>query len=160
MDWSDVLKAALSLFLILTGIALAYLLVRMAHVFRNLGTTVNRVTDEVVPILGKAQTTIDGVNREIDRVDEIMITAVNTAKGAEKTVTSVSRAATAPVRAMSGMAAGLGEAVNTFRSRRRAEAADRATAPTPPTSPPPSWAAPPPVPEVQVSVPPPSEPML
>jgi hypothetical protein len=137
VDWSDVLKAALSLFLILTGIALAYLFVRMAHVFRNLGTTVNRVTDEVVPILGKGQITMDGINREIDRVDEIMITAVNTAKGAEKTVTTVSKAATAPVRAMSGVAAGLGEAVNTFRSRRRAEAADRATAPWPATSPPP-----------------------
>lgn len=159
MDWSDVLKAALSLFLILTGIALAYLFVRMAHVFRNLGTTVNRVTDEVVPIIGKGQITMDGINREIDRVDEIMITAVNTAKGAEKTVTSVSKAATAPVRAMSGLAAGLGEAVNTFRSRRAAEATDRATAPWSATSPPPPAATPPAAEPVVAASPPPAGPL-
>lgn len=130
MDWSDVLKLALSIFLVLTGIALAYLFVRMAGVFQRLGVSVTRVTDEVVPILGKAQTTMDGVNQQMGHVDEIMLTAVHAAKGAEKTVVTVSSAATAPVRALSGFAAGLREGVATFRARRRADAMDRATRPT------------------------------
>ena len=86
MDWSDVLKLALSIFLILTGIGLAYLFLRMAGVFGRLGVSVTRITDEVVPILNKAQTTVDGVNLELARVDEIMQTAVGATKGAEKTV--------------------------------------------------------------------------
>ena len=98
MHWSDVLKAALSIFLVLTGLGLAYLFLRMAGVFGRLGISVTRVTDEVVPILSKAQTTMDGVNREIDRVDEIMVTAVNGAKGAERAVQTVASAATGPVR--------------------------------------------------------------
>ncbi len=127
MQWSDVLKAALSLFLLLTGLGLAYLFLRMAGVFGRLGTSVTRVTDEVVPILSKAQTTMDGVNREIDRVDEIMVTAVNGAKGAERTIQTISSAATAPVRLLTGVAAGVKEGIATFVARRAADAKQAAT---------------------------------
>ncbi len=122
MQWSDVLKAALSLFLVLTGLGLAYLFLRMAGVFGRLGTSVSRVTDEVVPILSKAQTTVDGVNRELDRVDEIMVTAVNGAKGAERAIQTISSAATAPVRVLTGVAAGVKEGLATFVARRAADA--------------------------------------
>lgn len=107
MDWSDVLKLALSIFLVVTGLGLAYVFLRMAGVFARLGQAVTRVTDEVVPILNRAQTTVDGVNLELARVDEMMKTAVNATKGAEKTVQTVSSAVTAPVRKLHGLAAGV-----------------------------------------------------
>jgi hypothetical protein len=132
VQWSDVLKAALSLFLVLTGLGLAYLFLRMAGVFGRLGSSVTRVTDEVVPILNKAQTTMDGVNREIDRVDEIMVTAVNGAKGAERTIQTISSAATAPVRILSGVAAGVKEGLATFVARRAADAQQSASETTSP----------------------------
>ncbi|MGD9694882.1 MAG: hypothetical protein AB7V42_04370 [Thermoleophilia bacterium] len=140
MDWSDVLKLALSIFLILTGVGLAYLFLRMAGVFARLGTSLTRVTDEVVPILSRAQTTVDGINLELARVDEMMKTAVGATKGAEKTVQAVSNAVTKPVRKISGLAAGAREAVATLRARRAAEAAaaaERAQAPAaePPVGP-------------------------
>jgi hypothetical protein len=148
VDWSDVLKLALSIFLIATGLGLSYLFLRMAGVFQRLGTALSRITDEVVPILNKAQTTVDGVNLELARVDEIMKTAVGATKGAEKTVQTVSTAVTAPVRKVTGLAAGAREAVATLRARRAAEAADRAAMPPPPGAPPPppppAAAAPPP----------------
>ncbi len=123
MDWSDVLKLALSIFLVVTGLGLAYLFLRMAGVFARLGTSVTRVTDEVVPILNKAQTTVDGINLEISRVDDIMKTAVGATKGAEKTVQTVSSAVTAPVRKIHGFAAGAREAVASLRARRASDAA-------------------------------------
>jgi uncharacterized protein YoxC len=148
VDWSDVLKLALSIFLIVTGLGLAYLFLRMAGVFQRLGSALTRITDEVVPILNRAQTTVDGINLELARVDEIMKTAVGATKGAEKTVQTVSTAVTTPVRKVTGLAAGLREAVATLRARRAAEAADRAAAPPPPAPPPPgppsAPAAPPP----------------
>lgn len=144
MDWSDVLKLALSIFLIVTGLGLAYLFLRMAGVFQRLGTALTRITDEVVPILNRAQTTVDGVNLELARVDEIMKTAVGATKGAEKTVQTVSTAVTTPVRKVTGLAAGVREAVATLRARRAAEAADRAAVPPPPAAPPPG--GPPPAP--------------
>lgn len=135
MEWSDVLKLALSIFLIATGLGLSYLFVRMAGVFARLGSSVTRLTDEVVPILNKAQTTVDGVNLELARIDEMMKTAVGATKGAEKTVQTVSSAITKPVRKLSGLAAGAREAVATLRARRAADAASRQGA-APPTAPP------------------------
>ncbi len=172
MDWSDVLKLALSIFLIVTGLGLAYLFLRMAGVFARLGVSVTRVTDEVVPILNKAQTTVDGINLEISRVDDIMKTAVGATKGAEKTVQTVSSAVTAPVRKIHGFAAGAREAVASLRARRasdaalaKAEAARAAAAapsvpPPPVVVPPPVEPAPPvaPVPPVAPPVPPPPVP--
>jgi hypothetical protein len=139
VHWSDVLKAALSFFLVLTGLGLAYLFLRMAGVFDRLGVSVTRVTDEVVPILSKAQTTMDGVNREIDRVDEIMVTAVNGATGAERAVQTVASAATGPVSLLTGVAAGVKEGLVTFVARRVTDAQQAATDPP---SPPPAAAAP------------------
>lgn len=157
MDWSDVLKLALSIFLILTGIGLAYLFLRMAGVFGRLGVSVTRITDEVVPILNKAQTTVDGVNLELSRVDEIMQTAVGATKGAEKTVQTVSSAVTAPVRKLTGLAAGAKEAVATLRARRAAErAAAAAAAPPPPAPPIPPPAPPAPPAAGQAAAPPPA----
>ena len=76
-----------------------------------------------------------------------MKTAVGATKGAEKTVQTVSTAVTTPVRKLTGLAAGVREAVATLRARRAAEAADRAAAPpppvTPPGAPPPGGPAPP-----------------
>lgn len=148
MDWSDVLKLALSIFLILTGLGLAYLFLRMAGVFARLGISVTRITDEVVPILNKAQTTVDGVNLELSRVDEIMQTAVGATKGAEKTVQTVSSAVTSPVRKLTGLAAGAKEAVATLRARRAAEKAAVTPPPPPPEPAPPIPPQSPPVPPV------------
>jgi uncharacterized protein YoxC len=153
VEWSDVLKLALSIFLIATGLGLSYLFLRMAGVFGRLGVSVTRLTDEVVPILNKTQTTVDGVNLELARVDEIMKTAVGATKGAEKTVQTVSSAVTSPVRKLSGFAAGAREAVATLRARRAADAADRSGPPPPGDGPPPG---PPPLPP-PVDLPPPVE---
>ena len=165
MEWSDVLKLALSIFLIATGLGLSYLFVRMAGVFARLGSSVTRLTDETVPILNKAQTTVDGINLELARVDEMMKTAVGATKGVEKTVQTVSSAVTMPVRKLSGLAAGAREAVATLRARRAAEEASREAPPAPPppvdptapaTSPPPP--APPGVTPMPSEVEPPAPP--
>jgi hypothetical protein len=150
VEWSDVLKLALSIFLIVTGLGLSYLFLRMAGVFARVGSSVTRITDEVVPILNKAQTTVDGVNLELSRVDEIMQTAVGATKGAEKTVQTVSSAVTSPVRKLTGLAAGAREAVATLRARRAAERAER---PTPAPPPEPAPAVPPPAAEAPASPP-------
>lgn len=116
--WADVLRGALSFFLIIVGVGIAYVCFRLGGVLRRMSMTVVRVTDEVVPILTRAQTTVDGINLELQRVDEIMVSAVNATKGAEKTVTSISNAVTAPVKKASGWAAAAREAMSTFRARR------------------------------------------
>ena len=160
MDWSEVLKAALAVFLVITALGLGYLLFRMAGLFQSLARSVDRMTDETVPILLRAQITMDGVNQEIGRVDEIMESAVHATKGTEAAVSSLARGISAPVRWGAGLIAGLEEAAETFRSRRAAERANRRSAASeppprpaftradvPPTPTPPPTPQPPPAPE-------------
>jgi uncharacterized protein YoxC len=156
VDWSDVLKLCLSIFLILTGVGLAYVFLRMAGVLGRLGRSVTRITDEIVPIINKAQTTVDGINLELQRVDEIMQTAVGATKGAEKTVQTVSSAVTAPVRKLTGLAAGAREAVATLRARRRADAVPGPPVTAPPVPIVPPGTVPPPPPAAAVPEPPPA----
>ncbi len=120
INWTDVLKGATAFFLVIAGIGTAYVCVRLGGLFARLAKTVGAMTDEVVPILTRAQTTVDGINLELVRVDDIMVTAVNATKGAEKTVSTISGAVSAPVRKASGLAAMAKEAFATFRTRRAA----------------------------------------
>ena len=129
--WADVLRGALSFFLVIVGIGIAYVCFRLGGVLRRMSMTVVRVTDEVVPILSRAQTTVDGINLELQRVDEIMVSAVNATKGAEKTVTSISNAVTAPVKKASGLAAAAKEAMATFRAKRSEGSRVETQSPTP-----------------------------
>jgi hypothetical protein len=124
------------------GIGLGYLFWRLGGTFARLTSSLGRMTDEVVPILNRAQTTVDGVNLELERVDDVMQSAVGATKGAERAVGTVSNAVTAPVKKVSGLAAGVKEGVATLRSRRSAERADaQIVAQGPPAEPP---SAPPP----------------
>lgn len=118
INWTDVLKGATAFFLVMAGVGTVYVCVRLGGLLARLAKTVGAMTDEVVPILTRAQTTVDGINLELVRVDDIMVTAVNATKGAEKTVSSISGAVTAPVRKASGLAALAKEAFATFRTRR------------------------------------------
>ena len=142
--WADVLRGALSFFLVVVGIGIAYVCVRLGGVLGRVSVSMVRVTDEVVPILSRAQTTVDGINLELARVDEIMVSAVNATKGAEKTVTSISHAVTSPVKKASGWAGAAKEAMATFRARRAESAAppDPVPAHDPSTGSPPEAAAP------------------
>lgn len=140
MDWSDVLRGALSFFLIVTGLGLGFLMLQMAGVFTKVGSALNRITDEIVPILNKSQTTIDGVNQQLDHVDDIMESAVGATKTTEKAVGGVARAVSAPVRKLAALAAGLEQGVATFRARTAADSASRD--PVPPASGAPPVAAP------------------
>jgi len=120
MDWSDVLRGALSFFLVLAGVGILYVCFRLGGLLARLTKSLGEMTTEVVPILTRAQGTVDGINLELARVDEIMVTAVHATKGAEKTVSTLSSAATTPVKKASGLAAAAREALATFRTRRAA----------------------------------------
>ena len=120
MDWSDVANLALAIFLVLVGLGLFYLIFRLGGLFGQLDTSVEELTDETVPILTRVQTTVDEVNQQLGHVDEIMTSAVNATKSAEAAASSVSKAVTAPTRALSGVTASASEALRSFKARRAA----------------------------------------
>jgi hypothetical protein len=58
-----------------------------------------------------------------------MTTAVSATKSAEQAASTVSKAVTAPARALSGVTASAGEALRSFKSRRAAGRPDEKPAP-------------------------------
>ena len=129
MSWSDVASLALAIFLVLVGAGLFYLFRRLGGLFGQLDNSVEEITNETVPILTRVQVTVDEVNAQLGHVDEIMTTAVSATKSAEQAASTVSKAVTAPARALSGVTASASEALRSFRARRASGGDD---APPPP----------------------------
>jgi len=118
MDASDVARYALALFLVLTGIGLVYMLVRLGNLFGQATTTLEQTTTEVVPMLGKASTTLDHVNDELAKVNHITDSAVDATDKLDSTVRTLSSVLGKPAKAVSGASAGVSQAFQSFRSKR------------------------------------------
>jgi hypothetical protein len=114
----DVLWIALSAFLVLVGLALAYMLVRLAATIRRVSSLVQGLEQEVLPLINKAGGTVDRVNAQLDKVDLVTNSAVDAADSLDTAVRAVTIALTRPVTKVSGLAAGLAHGLSALRVRR------------------------------------------
>jgi uncharacterized protein YoxC len=114
----DVLWIALSAFLVVVGLALAYALVRLAATLRSASSLVQGLEKEVLPLIAKAGGTVDRVNAQLDKVDRVTDSAVDAADSLDTAVRAVTIALTRPVKKVSGLAAGLAHGVSAFRARK------------------------------------------
>ena len=118
LETIDVLWIALSVFLALVGLALAYMLVRVAATIRRVSSLVQGLEQEVLPLINKAGGTVDRVNAQLDKVDIVTNSAVDAADSLDTAVRAVTIALTRPVTKVSGLAAGLAHGVSALRMRR------------------------------------------
>jgi uncharacterized protein YoxC len=118
MHASDAWRYALAAFLILTGIGLTYMLLRLGGLIGRATTTIEQVMTEVMPMLGKASTTLDHVNDELGKVSHITDSAVDAADKLDSSVRTLSSVLGKPVKAVSGVSAGVSQAFQSFRSKR------------------------------------------
>jgi uncharacterized protein YoxC len=119
----DVLWIALSAFLVLVGLALAYMLVRLAATIRRVASLVQGLEQEVLPLINKAGGTVDRVNAQLDKVDLVTTSAVDAADSLDTAVRAVTIALTRPVTKVSGLAAGLAHGLAALRMRRNVRGA-------------------------------------
>ena len=111
MDWTAVLEAALSFFLVVTALATAYLLLRIGGTFGRLNTFLKRLDEEVIPLLTRLQTTMDEVNSQLSKADDMMGTLVDVTDRVEATTRAVQTAITTPVKKVAGLSTGVSEAI-------------------------------------------------
>jgi uncharacterized protein YoxC len=114
----DVLWIALSAFLVVVGLALAYALIRLAATLRSASSLVQGLEKEVLPLISKAGGTVDRVNLQLDKVDLITDSAVDAADSLDTAVRAVTIALTRPVKKLSGLAAGLAHGLSALRARK------------------------------------------
>jgi uncharacterized protein YoxC len=119
VNWSDVLDAAGAFFLVLVGLTLAYALVRVAATFTRLTQAVDESSRELVPLLSKANETLDHVNVQLADLERITRTAADTVEATDRRVRTVMGAVTSPVSRLSGAVAGIESGLRSFTQRRR-----------------------------------------
>lgn len=116
--WGDLAYLALSVFLFATGAALAYAFFRLGETFRRLSALISGIEREALPVIGKVGGTVDGVNAQLGKVDQMTDSAVDAVASADTAVRAVSRAITTPVLKLSGFAAGVRHGSAALRARR------------------------------------------
>jgi uncharacterized protein YoxC len=110
----DVLWIVLSVFLVIVGLALAYLLLRLAGTAGRLTRLLEGLEQTVVPLLTKTGGTVDRVNLQLDKVDLVTDSAVSAADSLDTAVRAVSLAVTKPVQKASAFAKGLSHGASAF----------------------------------------------
>jgi uncharacterized protein YoxC len=114
----DLAYLALSVFLVATGAAVAYAFFRLGETFQRLSTLIRGIEREALPVIGKVGGTVDGVNAQLEKVDQMTDSAVDAVASVDTAVRAVSRAITTPVLKRSGAAAGVRHGAAALRARR------------------------------------------
>ena len=93
----EVLDYALAAFFILSGVGLAYMLLRLGGTFGRLSSLIRGTERDFLPVVVKAGGTVDRVNDQLDKLDTVTDSAVSMADSADTAVRAVSTAITTPV---------------------------------------------------------------
>ncbi len=121
MEWDAgaIMKLAIGVFFVLFGVGIAYALFRLGAVFKRLTGILRDANTQVIPLLTRVEDTLDGVNAELGRVDEITGSVAQIVKTAESTTTAVHGAVAKPLRKVAGLAAGVGAGISSFIASKR-----------------------------------------
>jgi uncharacterized protein YoxC len=104
---SDLWRIALAVFFFAVGIALAYLLIRLSRTADSVSDLIKGTEREVLPVIEKVGGSVDRINVQLDKVDQVTDSAVDAADSVDTAVRAVSMAITKPVQKVSGFAAGV-----------------------------------------------------
>ena len=122
----DGLWIALSFFLVVVALALAYLLVRLGGTVGRFTSFIQGLEKEVLPVINQAGGTIERVNMQLDKVDRVTDSAVDAADSMDTAVRAVTLALTKPVQKISGLVEGIAHGAASLRARRGFRGAVRA----------------------------------
>jgi uncharacterized protein YoxC len=114
----DVASYALAVFLVAVGFGLGYMFLRLAGTFGRLSSFIQGTERELLPVITKVGVSVDKVNGQLDKVDQVTDSAVDMADSVDTAVRAVSMAIARPVQKVSGLAAGLSHGASALRARR------------------------------------------
>ncbi len=115
--WSDLAYLALTVFLLLTGLALAYGALRLGGTLGRASSLLEGTEKELLPVISKLGGTVDRVNGQLDKVDQITDSAVDAVTSVDTAVRSVTGLVTRPIERLAGLTAGARHAASSLRAR-------------------------------------------
>ncbi len=115
--WSDFAYLALAVFLLLTGLGIAYGALRLGGTLGRASSLLQGTEKELLPVISKVGGTLDRVNQQLDKVDQITDSAVDAVASVDTAVRTVSGVVTRPVEKLAGLVAGLAHGASSLRAR-------------------------------------------
>jgi uncharacterized protein YoxC len=116
VDWGDVAYAALAVFLVLTGLAIAYAAIRLGGTLGRASSLIEGTEKELLPVISKAGGTLDRVNTQLDKVDVMTDSAVDAVTTVDTGVRAVTNAITRPVQTIAGFFSGARHTASSVRA--------------------------------------------
>jgi uncharacterized protein YoxC len=116
--WNDLADLALAVFLLAVGLSLAYAFVRLGGTLGRLSAFIKGAQEEVLPVINKVGGSVDRVNAQLDKVDQVTDSAVDAADSVDTAVRAVTLAIQRPVQKVAGLAAGVAHGAAAFRVER------------------------------------------
>ena len=116
--WNDLVDLALAVFLFAVGLSLAYAFARLGGTFGRISAFIKGTQEELLPVINKTGGTVDRVNAQLDKMDEVTDSAVDAAASVDTAVRAVSFAIQRPVQKVAGIAAGLAHGFAALRVER------------------------------------------
>jgi hypothetical protein len=115
--WSDLAYLALAIFLLLAGLALAYGALRLGGTLGRASSLLEGTEKELLPVISKLGGSVDRVNAQLDKVDQITDSAVDAVAGVDTAVRTVTGLVTRPIEKLVGFATGARHAASSVRAR-------------------------------------------
>jgi uncharacterized protein YoxC len=116
--WSDLAYLALAVFLLLAGLALAYGALRLGATLGRASSLLKGAERELLPVISKLGGTVDRVNGQLDKVDQITDSAVDAVAGVDAAVRTVTGLVSRPIEKLAGLVTGARHAASSMRARR------------------------------------------
>jgi uncharacterized protein YoxC len=115
---SDVAYLALAVFLLLAGIGIGFAFLRLGATFQRLSSFIRGTERELLPVITKVGGSVDRVNVQLDKLDQVTDSAVDAVQAVDETVRTVSATVKTPARKLAGASAGLSHGFATLRAKR------------------------------------------
>jgi hypothetical protein len=119
----DAAYIALAVFLVATGLAIAFAFIRLAGTFARLSSLIQGTEQSLLPVVTKVGGSVDRVNAELDKLGEATVSAVDAVEAADEAVRTVSFAVKRPIQKAVGLSTGLTYGWASLRARRDVRAA-------------------------------------
>jgi Bacterial protein of unknown function (DUF948) len=119
LDGGDVALIVLAAF---WGLLVLFLCIVLLNTFRVLESTkllIDGIREETVPLMREVKASVEKTNREIDRVDGILVSAGEIVGRVQRVAGLVEQAVSSPLVKLVGLGAGLRGAASRFRGGKK-----------------------------------------
>lgn len=110
----ELAKGALFVALAVAFLVLAWVFLRLARIFSATERTIQEVSEQVVPLLGKTHVTVDNINSQLSQLDSAVGDVAGITDELDQTTTVITRGVRGSVIKVSTATAGLSKGLSAF----------------------------------------------